>query len=222
MPFFAPLPQPQPEADQPNPVFFSFPWQEPEHRLPGLGPAGTVLARNATTALYLSVTGVYRTVLALAVRGRFHPDHVDEQWPPRRHQGPMDDLRFGLQWADGSRAEVEESWPEPGGTAGDSGFRLAFRHGSAGGLGQDWGLWLWPLPAPAAVTVHVLWERRGIPETATEFDLSTIVGWAAQSVELWPLPAAPDDGAWVAYSPLSARATASGAVRADEPEADGT
>lgn len=199
MPFFAPLPEPEPEPESDAARrFYAFPWQEPEHVLAGLGPAG--LARTATTALQLAVVGVYPQGLALAVRARFHPDHLDDPWgPPRRAVGPMDDLRFGLQWPDGSRAEVDE--PHDG--QDPSGYRLAIPRGGGWELGYDWGLWLWPLPPPERVTAHVMWERRGIPETAAELDLAPIIPWAAGSVELWPLPDPPPEGVWRANAPLA-------------------
>lgn len=205
MPFFAPLPEPEPEPEPPGNDarrFFAYPWQEPEHLLPGLGQAGLVLGRSETTALQLAVAGVYPQGLALAVRARFHPEHVDDVWgPPRRAAGAMGDLRFGLQWPDGSRVEAGQT---PGGEdPAQGGYSLDVPYSGGGDLGYDWRVWLWPLPEPGRVTVHVMWERRGIPETAAELDLAPIIAWAAGSVELWPLPDPPQEGSWRAYAPLA-------------------
>ena len=111
----------------------------------------------------------------------------------------MDDLRFGLRWPDGSR--VEAGGPTGGQDRAQGGYRLDVHRGGGGELGYDWAVWLWPLPPPGTVTVHVMWERRGISETAAEWDLAPIIPWAARSVELWPLPDPPPEGVWQAYAP---------------------
>jgi hypothetical protein len=75
--------------------------------------------------------------------------------------------------------------------------------GGGGGLTYTWKLWLWPLPHPGPVTVHVLWEQRGIPETATAVDLTPYVTSAADAIILWPLPDPPEDPGWVLRAPLT-------------------
>jgi hypothetical protein len=64
-------------------------------------------------------------------------------------------------------------------------------------------LWLWPLPPPGRVTVHVLWEQRGIPETATAVDLTPYVTSAADATILWPLPDPPEEPSWLLHTPLT-------------------
>ena len=189
MEFFAPRPDPQASAaDEP---YYADPRQEPANALPGFSGVGITLARSQTTALQLSLAGSYPQGLALAVRARLHPDHAPgRSLPPLRHD-PFEDLRIGLQWPDGTRCEADTQWCLPD---RDNGAYHLTSQGSGGGdLTYNWNWWLWPLPPPGPVTVHLLWEQRGLPETATVVDLTPFVASAAEATVLWPLPDPPPD-----------------------------
>jgi hypothetical protein len=199
MPFFQPPPEPEPTHEE-SARFYRTPWDPPDNALPGLGPSGLLLARTPTTAVHLAVTGAYPDGLGLQVQAFFHPDHPYGPLtrPPRRPTQPMDDLRLGLQWPDGTRAEAQPAHQPPTGED-PSAVRLFSRGGGGGGIHWRWELWLRPLPAPGPVTVYVQWEPRGIPETAVPWDLAPFVHWADQTEELWPLPDLPTDTGWIGY-----------------------
>lgn len=192
MTFFLPRPEPEPEpaADE---VFFIVPWQAPINALPGLGAPGITLVRTDTTALQLALEGAYPQGLALTLRARLHPRHVDRIAWRQPHRGPYEELRIGLEWPDGARVEADHSWdPILHGDRSDD-YQLIPGSGGGGDLTYDWSFWLWPLPPAGSVTVNVMWEERGIPETATAVDLGPFVACAAQATELWPLPDQPRD-----------------------------
>ena len=210
MPFFAPIPDPPDEPSHDQVVAYDFPWQRPEHWLPALGDTGIVLARTETTAVFLSVEAVYPRGLALDLQARIHPDHLAEEGLPWSHD-PIGTrrsaLRLGLEWPDGSRAVAEEGWAPDATTSAPN---LAMAGGGGGGLSWSYRMWLTPLPPAGPVTVHVLWEARGIPETSVEWDLSAIVGRAGDAVELWPLPPPPAEHGWMAYGPMRGASYAAG------------
>jgi hypothetical protein len=202
MVFFAPLPEPEPLPDE-RPQFFRVPGQEPENALPGPAAFNVLLARSDTTAIGLSLLGAYPDGLALRLHARRHPDHVEPFDPRARYHrlGPLEDLRFGLEWPDGTRVEPEPGWPGVGSDV-EPALRLSASGGGGGGLRFEWNLWLWPLPQSGPVLAHVLWERRGIAETSVQLDLTSAIAAAASAVELWPLPDPPAEFGWFAYSPL--------------------
>ena len=202
MQFFPPRPEPSsPSAAEQS--FYAYPWQEPENALPGSSGVGITLVRTDTTALRLALEGSYPQGLALTVRGRLHPDHVpDLSWGPP-HPGLLGDLRIGLEWPDGRRCEADDQWGPPFKDERPDGYRLTSQGGGGGGLTYTWKLWLWPLPPPGPVTVHVLWEQRGIPETATAVDLTPYVTSAADATILWPLPDPPEEPSWLLHTPLT-------------------
>ncbi len=202
MSFFGPLsePDPEPEAQQP---YFAHPGDRPQNWLPGLAGVGVTLARTETTAVLLTVSGVYPQGIAMTVRALIHPDHVDDAPRPGRRRGADPGLRFGLRWEDGSRVEHSEIWPPPP-SSSTGRFHLAMRGGGGGGLEWSWSLWLWPLPPPGPADAFCMWLERGVAETRTRIDLGPIVDAAGDAVQLWPLPPPPEAGGWFAHAPLQA------------------
>lgn len=192
--FFAPRPVPQ----APEQTFYAAPWQEPENALPGLGADAVTLLRTDTHAGQLALGGAYPQGLALVVRARLHPDHLGDRWWEPAYGGPFDDLRFGIAWPDGNRAEAGADWQPPTARENDEAFRLMPAGGGGGGLGHEWRFWLWPLPPAGPVTVHLTWEQRGIPETAVDVDLTPFVSAADTATDLWPLPNPRAQLAWTA------------------------
>lgn len=202
MQFFSPRPEPESQSAGEQ-SFYAYPWQEPENALPGFSGVGITLVRTDTTALQLALEGSYPQGLALTVLGRLHPDHItDLSWGPP-HRGPLGDLRIGIQWPDGRQCEADEQWGPPFTDDRPDSYRLTSQGGGGGGLTYIWKLWLWPLPPPGPVTIHVLWEQRGIPETATDVDVTPFVTSAADATILWPLPAPPEDSDWLLHAPLT-------------------
>jgi hypothetical protein len=209
MPFFAPLPQPDPEPEMVH-RHYDWPGRRPDHWLPGASPDSVVLARTPSTALVLCAGDVYPRGMALRLLILGDPaageDDADLDPWGHVHVRPSrpSPLRLGLEWSDGRRAElatwgaVEDAEPDP------DAFRLVTGGGGGGQTRQELELWLTPLPPAEPVTVHVLWDQRGVAEQSVAWDLAPIVARAASAVELWHLDPPPSDGAfgWMAYSPM--------------------
>jgi hypothetical protein len=212
MPFFAPIPDPDPPAQQVH-LHVDWPNVRPDHWLPGLGPDAVVAAQTDTTAVVLRALDVYPRGLALGLLILVKPSAGDDDVDPWGYgpYGPRPSraLRLGLEWADGSRVESGEyrgpSSPAPGT------YQLNLGGGGGGGLRREVELWLTPLPPPEPVTVHILWEPRGIAETSAVWDLAPVVARAARAAELWPLDPAPtmeEEAGWIAYGPPGAAVVA--------------
>ena len=191
-------PEPEPEVGQ---SYFANPADRPQNWLPGVVGVGVTLARTETTAVLLTVSGVYPHGIAMTIRALVHPDHVVDVPRPGRRRGPSAGFRFGMLWQDGSRVEHSEVWP-PAPSASQGRFHLAMRGGSGGGLEWWWSLWLWPLPPREPVEVFCMWIERQLAETRTRVDLGPMVDAAGDAVQLWPLPPPPEEGGWHAYAPL--------------------
>ena len=223
MPFFAELTPPEPEDLHPQ-AYFDQPWSRPEHWLPGAANVGAVVGRTDDTAVQLTFHDAYPRGTTFEVRALLRPGSAELD--PRIHHTPfVGDLRIGLLWPDGRRVESANDW-HPGRHRDDSAaadeFHLAMYGGGGGGLSWAWDAWIWPLPPAGPVTVYCRWDGRGIAETATVLDLTSVVRAAADAEELWPLPPVPDDGelGWTSYSPLGG-ATLTAVAPSHDPTASG-
>ena len=214
MAFFAEIPEPEAEPDSTRGMrYVDHPWQTPPHWLPGGAPLAVTVARSAHTAVRLTVGGVYPRGLALELLALLDPEGPDVE-ALHHHRGSSGELRFGMLWPDGRRAETLSPWQHPMEDAGRDGFHLHPEGGHGGGLTWRSDLWLWPLPPPGPVTVYLRWDARDVPETATWLDLTSVVEAADQAEELWPLAAQPDDEGfgWISYAPVPS------AVQQDRPD----
>jgi hypothetical protein len=194
------------------PMFFEPaqpPPEEPPHRRraqpPWLGkPRGVVLAavplelmlvREPKIAVVLAGIGAcpdgFEAELAVFVAEDLQDElHGGLFGPaPWRHGrgervDPARALRFGVQYADGSKAELErrhgrDERPKgpvicPGGGRGDQG---------------EWHqrLWFWPLPPPGTITFALEWQAQGIELRLHELDAAPIREAAPRA--LTPMPA---------------------------------
>jgi len=219
MPFFAEIPEPEAELESgQRQLYLDVPWQAPQHWLPGNGALSVTVFRSEHTAVLLTIGEVYPRGLMLEVVALLNPEGPDVEalHHGRSHHGPNpDDLRLGLLWPDGRRAEAVSQWHGPPPQQSDDDFHLHPQGSQGGGLVWRWGLWLEPLPPPGPVEIYVRWDGREIPETSTTADLTTAVAAAADAEELWPLPTHPDDESfgWMSYSPMSSTVFA---ARAEE------
>ncbi|HME04427.1 MAG TPA: hypothetical protein VKG38_15510, partial [Solirubrobacteraceae bacterium] len=177
--FFEPIP-PQDESREPR--YRPPPWvSAPDGMLPGVVALELVLAKTDKAAVCLTRIGAYPTgfeIQLLTMVAEEDSDLDPMLFGPHRmhHRGrqsreiPDGTLRFGVQFADGSKAtnaghhfpENNEDAPQgpvmnPGGGGGGGGSRR-----------QD--IWVWPLPPPGPLTFAAEWTDAGIPLTLREMD----------------------------------------------------
>jgi hypothetical protein len=177
--FFEPT---SPQEEPPEPRYRPPPWfSAPEGMLPGVVPLELVLAKTDNAAVCLTRIGAYPTGFEIQLLTMVAEEDSDLDpmlfGPHRMHRRgrqsreiPDGTLRFGVQFADGSKAtnaghhfpEKDEGAPqEPVMTPGGGG-------GGGGSWRQD--MWVWPLPPPGALVFAAEWTDAGIPLTLREID----------------------------------------------------
>ena len=200
---FFQLPEPPPERERPKPQRQRPWWMRPRGELAGVMPLELVVAKNDLAAVAISRVGAYSAgfefelVIMLSERGAeadidpslFHPG-------PRRRRGPGaegDQLRFGVQFADGSKAtNLDRSWaehrdePPPG---------PVLRTGGGGGGDSEWrqSIWVWPLPPPGPLAFVCEWPVAGIELTRVEIDAQQLIDAAARAQRIFGEPAGESD-----------------------------
>jgi hypothetical protein len=194
--FEPPPPPPEPqEAEFPTPPWFG----PPENALGFPVPLRLVLVRTDDVAIVVNGATAYSTGIefAVAVRTRsidddaqlLHGDPFGRPYAFRRRSGevPPEVLRFGVQFADGSKATtldwhaaLADPQQEPTSPV------LMQRGGGGGGRAWNFGFWLWPLPPPGPLAFVCEWPARGIALTRAEVDSGAILAAAQQAETLWP------------------------------------
>lgn len=97
-------------------------------------------------------------------------------------------LRFGLQFADGSKV-TNLGPPMIGPTdRAQKGPMLMHMGGSGGGEVVEQMYWVWPLPPPGPLAFVCEWPKFGIELTRHEIDADLIRKASTQAIELWPGP----------------------------------
>jgi hypothetical protein len=160
-------------------------------------PERITLVRTDQAALTIDGLTAFETgfAFALVIRGRPPDDPWDQVWDPfanRRRPRPVrgadrippDQLLFGIQFSDGSKAtnlefrRHDEDAPIP----------PVLVEGGGGGGGSDWrqAYWVWPLPPLGPVAFVCEWPGRGIPLSRVEIDAVKIRDAAARAEILWP------------------------------------
>jgi len=85
-------------------------------------------------------------------------------------ENPDGTLRFGVQFADGSKAtNAGHHFPEKDEDAPQG---PVMNPGGGGGGGGSWrqDMWVWPLPPPGPLTFAAEWTDAGIPLTLRQID----------------------------------------------------
>jgi hypothetical protein len=172
-------------------------WARPEHIVGEMVPISFLLARSATAAVKIQHLTAYPNGFEFQLVAHYRP--TGYLWDPmhglhglqgRRGQpyGVLTDevLRFGIQFADGSKAT--NVGPPVGGPTEDTaqGPVLQAGSGSGGGTFADTTFWVWPLPPPGPVAFVCEWPKFGIPLTRHEIDANLIREASARAIELWP------------------------------------
>jgi hypothetical protein len=188
--FFKPPPPPPREPEQRPP-----PWMGPPENVWGATVAWeAVLANTGEAAVCVGnmrayPTGFELTVVSALRRPNEFAESFDPGWRFRARRGPeLPDelLRFGVEFADGSRATNLGSWPSHDAPSEPSGPVLIERGGGGrpGYWHQDY--WIWPLPPDGPLQMVCEWPRHGIPVTMQQLDAAVIRTAAQRAHMLWP------------------------------------
>jgi len=168
----------------------------PDGTLPGAVALELVLARNDRAAVCLTRLGAYPTGFALDLLVFATDDELDPYLFGPRQRGlpstspgeiPPEMLRFGVQFADGSKAtNIARRPPSPRDDPEPEG-PLIFPGGGSGG-GSSWSqhLWVWPLPPSGPLAFVVEWPAAGIELTRHELDAQVILDAAERAQVIFP------------------------------------
>ena len=187
MAFFEPPPPPPEPEEHRQPEWIG----PPENVLPGVFPLSLVLARTGDVALAISNGLAYPNgfTFTLTVLLREPNDRAMHHWHMARE---LDDdvLRFGVRFADGSKATTFDMRRHYGSEHAPAGPVLMPRGGGGGGRSWSTGYWIWPLPPPGPFAFVCEWPGYRIAQTEVEIDTAPIHDAAARAETLWP----DDDG----------------------------
>jgi hypothetical protein len=185
--FFEQPPEPPERPPQRRPP----PWHAaPENELGVPVPIALVLARTDELALGLAGVVAYSTGFAVRLALRLHPRAELEPrvLMPQLHgfgpRGGDEQLRFGIEFADGRRATNLGHRRPPHEEEPDISLVPS---GGAGGGGKSFNInyWIYPLPPPGPLTIAVEWPARRVVETRHELDAGQVAKAGARSEQLW-------------------------------------
>ncbi len=195
--FFA-FPEPEPEpVPQPRPVHP--PWiQPPSGVLPGAVALELVLARTERAAVAVTKVGAYPEgfdfeVLVLVNEGEAELDPNVIGHPYRPGRGRRDEqremLRFGIEFADGSRVTNlpggRRRGPVPDHDGPPSGPVMQQRGGGGGGGEWRQRFWVWPLPPSGPLAFACEWPAAGIPFTRVEVEAQRLIEAATRAQQIF-------------------------------------
>ena len=192
MSFFESIPPPPP----PEPARSVRPaWMRPDAVIPGSVAGEVLLARTGRAAVALGSFRAYPNGFEFTVHVRTRePDEFGLGADPfelhglPRRPGPQavgDQLRLGLEYADGRRAATTgRMWPLDDVDAG----QLILITDGSGGDDHCWDgrFWVHPLPPDGPVTFVMAWPKYEMAEASAEFDGAAISAGARRAVSLWP------------------------------------
>jgi hypothetical protein len=181
--FDIPVPEPEEEAEL-HAVHREPEWHgPPQGMLPGTVPLELVLAHTDAVAVCVSGLAAYPTgfefdlrILGAPDAGDVDPYLFEPPHPGRRRSGdiPPEMLRFGIQFADGSKVT----------NLGGNGFIFAGdppdspvlieRGGGGGGLEWRQSMWVWPLPEAGEMSFVCQWPAAAIPLTRRAVETAPI------------------------------------------------
>lgn len=181
------------------------PWCEaPRGTLPGVVALERLLARTDDVAVCVTRLAAYPTgfefdLVTMTAEDRYDLDSLQFHHHSGLHRGateaiPPELLRFGVQFADGSKATNigdfhSDSRPPVG---------PVMTVGGGGGGGGSWRQthWVWPLPPLGPVVLVCEWPALEIPLTRSQLDAQMILDAAARAQVIFSdehLPELPDD-----------------------------
>ncbi len=191
----------RPPPPPPRPERIHLPeWYRQDNYLGQIVPIQFVLARSAKTLIAVLHLVAYPNGFEFQLVALVHPDVQSEESMlgfagrpyyskpnPDPSRLPDELFRFGIQFADGSKATTLEErrlWfgsdrpkapmLQPIGSGGTSPRQL------------NAGYWVWPLPPPGPLAMVCEWPAFGITLTRHEIDAVQIREAAARAAPLWP------------------------------------
>ena len=169
-------------------------WARPEHVVGEMVPVSFLLARSSTAAVKIQHLTAYPNGFEFQLVVHYRP--TGEPWDPmhglhgrpRQPYGVLTDevLRFGIQFADGSKATNIGPPTMRSAEGNPRGLVLQAGSGSGGTTVADTTYWVWPLPPPGPVAFVCEWPKFGIPLTRHEIDANLIRDASTRAIELWP------------------------------------
>jgi hypothetical protein len=191
--FEFPEPEPEPKATHRR---AAPPWMSaPRGSLPGVIAAELVLARNERVAVAVTGLGAYPVGFEFDLVVLASDPDEDELDPmifgPVRRPGRRnaderrDMLRFGIQFADGTKATNladRTAWQRD-----EAPTAPVLRSGGGHGGGGEWSqrMWVWPLPPPGKLAFVCEWPAAGIELTRADLDTQLLIEAAARSARIF-------------------------------------
>jgi hypothetical protein len=194
--FFEVLPSSVESAGSQRHRSIVLPWcGSPSGAVPGVAPLEHVLAQNKKVAICLDHIAAYP--LGFEVNLTILFDNVDPGFGPilgsrrirnvGRSEISPEMLRFGVQFADGTKATNTRS-RLPGLTDRDEPSEPVILERGGRGDGDRWeqSYWLWPLPPPGPLAFVCEWPGVEIPLTRWEIDGKTVRDASGRSQVIFP------------------------------------
>lgn len=166
----------------------------PEGVIAGSVALELVLAQSASAVVGVGQFGAYKSGFELVLVVVAFDEDLDldfgmpNGFPPHRRRReqpePNEIFRFGVEYADGSKAQDFSRRFFPPSDEKRPGPRISHRGGSSSDDEWRHRLWITPLPPKGPLKFAVEWPVAGIPETITELDATPLREAASSALEL--------------------------------------
>ncbi len=183
-------PEPPREPRRPEPPWFN----APRGMLPGAVPLELVIARNDRAAVAVTKFGAYPVgfdfdllIVVADAEDELDPMVMGFHRPGRRGAERQQMLRFGIQFADGSKVtnlpSREDALARHAQREGDRPASPVMHSMGGGGGSGEWRqrYWIWPLPPPGPLTFACEWPGAGIELAVITVDVAPLLEAATRA-----------------------------------------